>query len=312
MSRIGLASVDDGPPAGAEFAASLREAVARFVRLDSLLGSGAVVDAVVRCFRDAQRVLASGRYRTELERDLRAAAAELGEVAGWMLIDARRHDDARLINSAALRLARLAGDTSMQWFILSNQALASTNSGRPREALRISEHFGEDSRVPTRVRALFRLRKARALGELGDETAALHAFDHARATFGDGVSGRDPAWAWWFNERELDGHAGSLHASLGRHGAALPLLNSAVELASEAVSQRWALHVHRACLLDSALAAGDVAEAERAATAVVPTLGRRSSVRTEHLLHRAVVREAGPSSTLSDVLEHIRRRLPPR
>lgn len=310
----GSGAAENGPPADADFVASLHGAIAQFVRMDSLLGSGEVVDAVVRRFRDAQRVLASGRYRVEVERDLEAATAELGEVAGWMLIDAQRHDEARLINAEALMLAQIAGDTSMQWFILSNQALAGTYSGRQREALRISERFGEESRVPVRVRALFRLRQARALGHLGDESAARSAFDRARATFGDGVSNRDPAWAWWFNARELDGHAGSMFASLGRHVEALPLLSSAVDLASGRESQRWALYIHRACLLDSALAAGDVAEAERAAIAVAPMLGQMHSVRTENRLRRAVSRVPGEAlpSTLSDVLDHIRHRLPPR
>ncbi|MCX2733856.1 hypothetical protein OOZ19_26730 [Saccharopolyspora sp. NFXS83] len=314
LDPIGPGSADGGPPADADFVASLRGAIAQFVRMDSLLGSGEVVDAVVRRFRDAQRVLASGRYRVEVERDLEAATAELGEVAGWMLIDAQRHDEARLINSEALMLAQIAGDTSMQWFILSNQALAGTYSGRQREALRISERFGEEPRVPIRVRALFRLRQARALGHLGDESAARSAFDRARATFGDGVSNRDPAWAWWFNARELDGHAGSMYASLGRHAEALPLLSSAVDLAAGRESQRWALYIHRACLLDSALAAGAVAEAERAAIAVAPMLGQMHSVRTENRLRRAVARGPGEAlpSTLSDVLDHIRHRLPPR
>lgn len=314
MEPIGPVAADNGPPADADFVASLHSAIAQFVRMDSLLGSGEVVDAVVRRFRDAQRVLASGRYRVGVERDLEAATAELGEVAGWMLIDAQRHDDARLINSEALMLAQIAGDTSMQWFILSNQALAGAYSGRHREALRISERFGEDLRVPARVRAMFRLRQARALGHLGDESAARSAFGRARATFGDGVSNRDPAWAWWFNARELDGHAGSMFAAMGRHGEALPLLSNAVELASGIENQRWALYIHWACLLDSALAAGDVAEAERAAIGVAPMLGQMHSVRTENRLRRAVSRVPGEAlpSTLSDVLDHIRHRLPPR
>ncbi len=305
---------EHGPPAGADYVESLRGAVRQFVRMDSSLGSGEVVDAVVRRFRDAQRVLASGRYRLGVERDLEVVTAELGEVAGWMLIDAQRHSEARAINAEALMLAQIAGDTSMQWFILSNQALGSTYSGRQREALRIAERFGEDARIPVRVRALFRLRAARALGHLGDGPGALRAFDRARSTFEDGVSDRDPAWAWWFDERELDGHAGSLHASLGRHAEALPLLSSAVDRAEGKERQRWALYIHRACLLDSALAAGTVVEAERAAVAVAPMLGQMNSARTENRLRRALSRtsRAPLPSTLADVLDHLRHRLPQR
>ncbi|MEU6132788.1 hypothetical protein ABZ805_26725 [Saccharopolyspora sp. NPDC047091] len=306
--------LEHGPPADASYVESLRGAVGQFVRMDSLLGSGEVVDAVVRRFRDAQRVLASGRFRSGVERDLEAVTAELGEVAGWMLIDAQRHGEARLVNAEALMLAQIAGDTSMQWFILSNQALASTNSGRPREALRIARRFAEDDRLPGRVRALFDVRAARALGALGATSDAEHAFDRARVTVDDGIGGRDPAWTWWVDEQVVSAHRGLMHATAGRPGRALPYLAKSAEEAEQVVDYQWGLYIHRANLLDALLAAGDLPEAERAAAQIAPMVGQIASIATEQVLHRAIGRTAGTPlpSTLSDALDHLRHRLPQR
>lgn len=296
--------------ADADSVEALHAAIGRFARLDAQLGSGAVAPSVLRSFRAAQQVLRTGRYVRAVRRDLQAVTAEMGELAGWMLFDGLRLTQARRINAEALLLARAAGDTAMTWFVLSNEALVCTGSGHYGEALRISRHFAEDPRVPRRVRALFRLRQARVLGHAGNEPGALRAFERAGAMFSDGLSRRDPAWSWWFDERELVGHAGSLRVSLGRHTEALPLLGAAVEAARDD-GYRWALYIHRAALLDAALAAGDIAEAERVAVAIVPMLERMNSARTEHRLRHALARGAGRRcpSTLSDALEHIRRRL---
>ncbi|QUH03357.1 hypothetical protein HUO13_23275 [Saccharopolyspora erythraea] len=301
-----------GPWVGVEYVDSLRSAVGQFVKLEALLGGGDIVASVIRRFRDAQRVLGEGRYLPQVERDLEAAAAELGELAGWMLHDAERHDEARQINAEALMLARVAGDLKMEWFILSNQALSSTHAGRDREALRISDRMIETD-PPARVRALFDVRRARALGHLGDGAAALKAFDRAKATFAEGVTSRDPEWSWWFGEEVVNAHTGLLHVSLGEHGRALPYLAAAAEGASKATNYQWGILIHRANLLDGLLRAGDSAEAERVALATVPLVGQVNSGGAEGVLRRAATREAGKPwpSTLSDVLEHMWRRPAP-
>ena len=46
--------------------------------------------------------LGTGAYKPAIERDLQAAAGKLAEVAGWLLYDAVRQDDARRMNQEAL------------------------------------------------------------------------------------------------------------------------------------------------------------------------------------------------------------------
>ncbi len=303
---------DQEAPATSDYLDEMRRTLSHLVALDGVHGGADVAPIALRCFRRAQRILGEGRYVSAIERDLEAVTAELGELSGWLLFDAERHDEARAVNAEALELAHIAGDTSMQWFILTNQALASVHTGRDREALRISTRMSDRAELPGRVRALFDVRAARALASLGDETEALWVFDRARSAFTDGTTGRDPVWSWWFDERELAGHEGMVYASLGNHAKALPRLATAVERSEGREHFRWALYIHRANLLRACLRAGSWAEAERVAADVASMVGEIASARTEGILRRTVAfpeqRPALPS-TLGDALDHIARRV---
>ncbi|MDQ4037229.1 MAG: hypothetical protein M3313_02475 [Actinomycetota bacterium] len=175
---------DDEAPATGDYLDELRRTISHLVAIEGVHG-GAELAPIARGFRRSQRILGEGRYLPAIERDLEAVTAEFGELCGWLLFDAERQDQARAVNGEALNLAHIAGDASMEWFILSNQALASMHTGRDREALRISQRMTDRDELPGRVRALFDVRAARALASLGDETAALRAFDRAQSGFAD-------------------------------------------------------------------------------------------------------------------------------
>lgn len=302
----------DEQPAGDDYLTELRSTIAHLAALDGAHGSTEAAPLALRTFRRARHTLVEGRYRAGIGRDLCAVTAELGELSGWLLFDAERHRAARAVNAEALGLADRAGDTAMRWFVLTNQALADVHIGRDRAALRISQRTVDRDNLPTRVRALFDVRAARALAALGDESAALRTFDRARCAFDDGPDRRDPIWAWWFDERELVGHEGMVHAALGDHRRALPLLATAVQRAQGRPHLRWALYAHRASLLRACLRAGARAEAERVAEDLAPMVGEVSSARTEGILRRVTTRpeqHGALPSRLSDALEHIARRV---
>lgn len=302
----------NGDPADAEFVDDLRATIRHLVALDGAHGGTEVAPMAVRSFRRAQRILGEGHYRPGVERDLEAVTAELGELAGWLLFDAARYDESRQMNAEALALARIAGDASMQHFVLSNQALASIHTGRDREALRIARQATCGDGVQGRVRALFDVRAARALAALDDRAAALDRFDRARSAFADGVTSRDPAWSWWFDERELAGHLGMIYVALDDPHRAMPQLASAVERSEGRDHFRWALYIHRANLLRALLRVGSWAEAERVARDVAPLVGEVASGRTEGILAEATRLAKRAPSTLQDVLDHIRRAIPQR
>ncbi|MGH4007647.1 MAG: helix-turn-helix domain-containing protein [Pseudonocardiaceae bacterium] len=302
----------DGAPAGADYVESLHGTIKHLAALDGVHGRVDIAPVALHSFRRAQLILREGRYEPAVERELEAATAEIGELSGWLLFDAERHDECRQVNAEALTLARIAGDVSMEWFVLSNQALASVHTGRNQEALRIAQGMTCGHDLPGLVRALFDVRAGRAFAALGDATSALRVFDRAKSAFSDGTTTRDPPWSWWFDERELAGHEGMIHAALGDHSRALPNLATAVERSEGRECFRWALYIHRAHLLRTLLRAGSWAEAERIAIDIVPMVGTISSARTEGLLRRALTRpETRPQmpSTLSDTLDYIGNRL---
>ncbi|MGH3673840.1 MAG: helix-turn-helix domain-containing protein, partial [Pseudonocardiaceae bacterium] len=112
----------DDAPVGADYVESLHETIKHLAALDGVHGGADVAPLALRSFRRAQLILREGRYEPASERDLEAVTAEIGELSGWLLFDAERHEECRQVNAEALTLARIAGDVSMEWFVLSNQA----------------------------------------------------------------------------------------------------------------------------------------------------------------------------------------------
>ncbi|WP_216213705.1 hypothetical protein [Amycolatopsis aidingensis] len=251
-------------PVGEEFAVAVREKVARLVAGNRTVGGGELAALAAAEFRTARGILTSGWYLPAAWREVTAAAAELGEVAGWLLFDAERQDEARQANLAALALARWAGDTGMARFIRTNQSLAALHTGHARTALRIAEFVYAD-KPPARVQTLAGIRVARALAGLGDAEGSRRALLRALSRYQDGPSERDPAWAWWLDEAELAWHRGMAQADLGDWHPALELLHQAVELTPE---DGWARWVYRAHLLEAAARAGAWRDAEQAAAAL--------------------------------------------
>lgn len=95
---------------------SLHGTIKHLAALDGVHGGADVAPLALRSFHRAQLILREGRYEPAFERDLEAVTAEMGELSGWLLFDAERHEESRQVNTEALTLARIAGDVSMEWF----------------------------------------------------------------------------------------------------------------------------------------------------------------------------------------------------
>ncbi|SDK22877.1 hypothetical protein SAMN04487820_105340 [Actinopolyspora mzabensis] len=295
-------------PADSDTVSELRATIDRLVVLDGSLGGGEVAPLALRAFLRTQRILNQGSYRASVERDLEATAAELAEVAGWCLIDAGRFTEAHRVNAEALRLAVIAGDRSMEWFVMSNDALVSLYQGNPYGALRIVRRFSE-ANLPNRVRALFEIRQARALAAL-ESPAALDVFDKARSELTESFTHRDPSWTWWVDQRELAVQRGHVHDGLGHSHDALRDVLESWELSRGKEHLRWATYITAANALRLSLRVGAWQEAERVIADVHQMLGEVSSGRTENILRRTVAEiPRNISSTLAGELEQIRTEL---
>lgn len=203
----------------------VRNAVAHFLEHDNRHGGDHVASAAKQVWQAEQASIESYEDKRRL-----SDVAEIAEVAGWLLFDANRQEEARQAFMESRHLAELAGDKPMQWFALDMIAMQDVQSGNPGEALRISNKLMTNSRVPGRVALLGRVRHARALALTGDRSRTLDAIERAKGALQDSISSRDPQWAWWVDEMEVIGHWGEALMSLGDFKGAVPYLQKANEL----------------------------------------------------------------------------------
>ncbi|MGW7005993.1 DNA-binding protein [Streptomyces sp. NPDC054933] len=199
----------------------------RLLTLDREVGARAAARtaalAVARLRRGWEHTEALG------DRELRAAVAELLEVAAWILFDAEEQALAHRLNQRALSLSRLCEDRSTERLVLANMSMQEAHTGRPRASFQTAA-TGLHTAPSARVATVFAVRQARALAMAGRRAAALRAFDQASSLFQEGLSDQDPPWAWWVDQNELDGHHGFTLAALQEWDKAIPLLRGATQV----------------------------------------------------------------------------------
>jgi len=297
-------------PVDAGYVASVRGTIARLVALDNQFGGDDLASLAVRAFRAVDRRLAAGRYEPKLEPDLRAAAGELAEVAGWLLYDADRHDDARRLNHEALLLSRLAGDRATELLVIQNMSMHASRLGRPQEALRLVTTALEHGKLSPRVQALFAIREARARAQLGQWTTVPGVFARVRALFMDGVADGDPSWAWWVTPRELDWHEAMCHTDLEDWPRAVELFQRAVTgCPVDLARTRFNDLGH---LLQALAEVSAWSDADGVIAQTLPYVGEVRSSRTARLLLDATKRIAGATTAptgLREAAVHLRTRL---
>lgn len=257
---------------------SLHGRIHELIDLDIQFGGDQSSGVALQLFQSVHRKLGTSQSDPAIERDLYAAAGELGEVAGWLLYDAGKHDLVRRINHEALHLSQLAGDHSMELLILQNMSMHAGYLGRPTEALRIARMVLESNTLSPRLEALFRTREARALALGGDDTAAERTFGQARSLYLDGVRAEDPAWAWWINDRELAWHAAMIQSDSADWRSAADTFHASIEVTpGREVRRRYN---HLASLLDAQIRVGAWRDVDRTIERVMPYVDEVGSTRT--------------------------------
>jgi hypothetical protein len=283
-----------------EYLESVRGHIREIVALDNRFGGADLVRLSARFFRAIHDQLGTGRYAPGLERDLHSAAGELAEVVGWLAYDAEAHDLARRMNQESLYFTRLAGDRDIELLTLQNSSMHAASQGRPVEALQIARSVLEGGyALSPRLKALFLTRKARALAQGGDESA-LRMFSEIRSLFLHGVSDKDPAWAWWIDERELAWHEAMAQRDLGFTGRAIAFFERSV-IATPATEIR-SQYLHRAYLLQAEVDNSSWGDAEETIRQLLPLSAEVASTRTVVLLRR-ILNQLGLHDNISPGLK---------
>jgi hypothetical protein len=180
----------------------------------------------------------------------------------------------------------------MELLVLQNCSMHAGFLNRPREALHLAESVLQSpDRLTPRVRALFLVRKARALAQAGDDQA-LRLFASAQSQYLDGVRESDPQWAWWIDDRELAWHEGMMQLDLGRPAAAVQYFERAN--ASGPISSRRAKYFGLASLLDAQTRIDAWRDAEATLHQLTAWAGVIASRRTVVLIERSLPRLREP------------------
>ncbi|QXJ21225.1 hypothetical protein AGRA3207_002059 [Actinomadura graeca] len=262
--------VGDLTPADDEYAAGLRGRVQSLVGLDVRFGGDHTSVLALRALAAVDRDLERRGIRRRAGRDVRAAVAELAEVTGWLLCDANRQGPSYRVNRRALELARTAGDSSMELFVVHNMSLQATYLRRPRTTLALAAPVLDRGGLTPRLEAMFRLRVARAYAQMGLRTEATRTLAHATGLLSEGVHDRDPGWAWWVSERGFTHAAGAMLGGLGDWKAAIDPIQRALAAAPpEAHRERF---LYLCVLMHAQLEAGAWRDAEPTAREIVPLL----------------------------------------
>ncbi|QCX76759.1 Helix-turn-helix domain protein [Streptomyces sp. YIM 121038] len=257
---------------------------------DTAHGGDHVADAAVQVWR-AERAQIIGGDKARL-----AVVSEVAEIAGWLLFDAARPEEARAAWLESLHLARSAGDQTMQWFAMSLLAMEAAQSGRVGEALSLCEEI-TDRPVPPRVALLAEVRRSRALAAAGDRPRALQAIGRARSRLEDSLHSRDPHWSWWVDELEVTGHDGEVALLLGEPARAVSRFEQTVGLQKSVNPMGRGALYFAVAELDALVRLGAWREAEAPLLRLKPLLRTVASSRIQGRLRstlRAIDRD-GPA-----------------
>ncbi|MFF3374578.1 helix-turn-helix domain-containing protein [Streptomyces sp. NPDC002680] len=264
-------------------------------------GGDTVAPVAVQVWQSAQRKLDSGEIPEKDQIRYLSAVSEAAEVAGWLLFDAGKFDSARAAFLESHMLARHARDRKMEWFALDMLAMVDIECCRPGETRRVAEEILSQRRTPPRVALLARVRRGRALAQMGDRERALSDFDAARGGLEESLTACDPEWAWWVNSCEVTGHSGQALLSLGNSDAAVSDFQSILQYATPR-----GVMLYRAELLRcyAAVKAWRNAEAElEEISALVDTINSGRNRRMVHQSLKAIYRESGVPSFLANLAD---------
>lgn len=192
-------------------------------KMDDQLGGAQLRQVVDAELRLVNGLLGDGAYNTTVGSRLYAAAADLGQLAGWVSFDAGLHSAAQRYYVAALHAAQAAGNPVLGANVLAGMSYQATTAGEVTDAIALSERACEGARrvASPRVAAMLAARQARAYALAGDRKSCLAAIGRA----GEALARCDehieePLWIYYFDEAELAAQAGACQLVLGQYEAA--------------------------------------------------------------------------------------------
>jgi len=297
-----------------EIVASIERQTLVLRQLDDKLGGPTLATTAAAQLRLVVELLRDASYSELVGRRLYAAAANLGQFAGWRAYDAGQHFAAQRHYRAGLQAAHTADDPSIGGYLLASLGYQALELGHRVEARRLAEAAVEGARrsPSNRARALLCGHLALAYAANGDRAGAARAIGEA-ADLAVRPDTDDPPWAYWFDEAQLPAFAARSSLLLGEARKAVPAF--AEFLAGLDASYARERAVQLTWLAEALFLSGELDEACDVAGRAGESAAHVASYRAQRKLHELALRIADahrgatPVENLRDRLRAIR---PPR
>lgn len=286
---------------GQGLAGTFRQVTLGLRKLDDLQGSARAAPVARQHLALALDAAADTRAAP-----VRAAAADVGQLAGWLAFDQGRNGEAREELRRAAGLARAAGDRALAAYIVAYLAILEIYAGDPRRAVEVAGAAGRGGRTATAgVRSWLATVAAEAHAAAGDELAARTALDDAEADLDLMAPGEDPEFVYHYGRDGLTMVQGSVFLRLGEPQRARDAIAETIRLSAPDVVREQALYgaqLARAYALE-----GEVDEAVRLALGALGVAGRTGSARGVERVREARA-QLGPwagSRAVRELDEHL-------
>jgi tetratricopeptide (TPR) repeat protein len=296
-----LASIKIGERIGPEVPTQLRRRTARLRRLDDLLGGGDTYRVYLGEYHRTKVLLREGTYTEATGKALLSVLAEQAQQAGWAAFDAGNHTEARSLYEASHQAALEAQDASLAGNALIFLAYMDVDTN-PQTAVSVAVEGCRTAgpEAPAGVRTLLYERLAWAYAVTGNATETERALSTAEAALSELGSARQPDWASWVDQSELQIMTGRCWTQLRRPLRAAPVLEDVLARFDDAHARDKALY--SSWLAESYLAAGEVEQAAEVAGQVLGLSAGVASVRPRQRI-TPVLRELAAHGDLPQVAE---------
>jgi transcriptional regulator with XRE-family HTH domain len=274
---------------GAPHVRYIRATSDRLRRKDQEVGGAGLLRGALLQYRRARRMLDESDYNERIGRELLSATGDLAVCVGWLSYDASKRELSRQLYSEALLLANEGDDEALKVRVLDKMSMQSAQLPRAgkataREAVRLAEGAAELSRrkPSSRLHAIIAARAAVGYASLGDRSSYQTSIARAWREIERGNSVADPAWVQFVTPQEISIQEARGRAFLGDHLAAVDLYQESLQ--GSDLSPRNRAN-YRAQLSAALATAGDLTQALKEGSAVLPDLEKRiASPRTAEIL----------------------------
>jgi transcriptional regulator with XRE-family HTH domain/tetratricopeptide (TPR) repeat protein len=209
----------------------LQRAAARLHNLDQQHGGDSLWHSALAEAGTGMHLLEYGTYTSTVCQHLLSATGQLQICAGWLALDAGRHDLARSCFSEALAMSRQAADARIETRALANLAFQSNVLARPREAVRYAagaEQAATGRGATTLLAVIPQLRLAIGSALAGKARDADRALSTARRVFERNADTATEEWSAFLSPMEIDGIEATCALELQRPGRAERLLENTI------------------------------------------------------------------------------------